>query len=53
MAYNDAKLNDLSYALVLKSDKKKFCDYYISLLKTNHIIIFSFFSLLKSILIQG
>ena len=42
-SYNDEELNDLSYDLALKYDKRKYCDYYISLLKTKHPIFFTFF----------
>ena len=42
MQYNDQELNDLLYELALKSDKRTFSEYYISLLKTKHILIFSF-----------
>ena len=42
MAYNDEEMNSLPYKLALQHDKRKYCEYYISLLKTHHIIIFSF-----------
>ena len=42
MEYNDNELNNLSYKLALKYDKRTYCQFYISLLKTNHILIFSF-----------
>ena len=42
MEYNDEELNDLSFELALKYDKRNYCEYYISLLKINHIIIFTF-----------
>ena len=42
MEFNDEELNNLSYELALKYDQRKYCGYYISLLKTKHIILFSF-----------
>ena len=42
MDYNDSEKNDLSYDLALKNDKRTFCQYYISLLKTKHILFFIF-----------
>ena len=43
MKFNDEELNNLKYDLALKFDQRKYCEYYISLLKTKHILIFSFF----------
>ena len=43
MEYNDDEINVLSYKLALKIDKRKFCQYYFSLLKSNHELIFTFF----------
>ena len=43
MAYNDEELNQLSYNLALQYDKRTFCEYYTSLIKTKHNLIFSFF----------
>ena len=43
MAYSDPELNLLTYKLALKHDKRSFCQYYISLIKTKHNLIFSFF----------
>ena len=40
--YTDDEINDLSYELAIKSDKRSFFEYYISLLKTKHDIFFSF-----------
>ena len=42
MKHNDEELNKLEYKLALKLDKRTYCQYYISLLKTKHILIFSF-----------
>ena len=39
---NDNELNSLKYEEALKQDKRSFSQYYCSLLKTNHLIIFTF-----------
>ena len=39
---NDYELNNLSYELALKYDKREFCDYYSSLIRTKQIVFFSF-----------
>ena len=41
-SYNDEELNNLEYNLALKYDTRKYCQYYLSLLKTKHILIFTF-----------
>ena len=41
--YNDYELNNLEYQEALKNDKRNFSQLYISLVKTNHLLIFSFF----------
>ena len=43
MDYDDEEKNSLSYKLALKFDKRSYCEYYISLLKTKHIFMFAFF----------
>ena len=43
MDYTDDELNDLSYDSALEIDKRSFCQFYVSLLKTKHEIIFAFF----------
>ena len=43
MEYKDDEINILSYKLALQFDKRKYCQYYLSLLKTKHVLIFSFF----------
>ena len=43
MEYNDEERNNLKYELALKYDKRTYFEYYMSLLKTQHIFIFSFF----------
>jgi len=42
MEYNDYEKNSLTYELALKYDRRTFIELYISLLKTNHLFIFSF-----------
>ena len=42
--YNDYELNSFSYEKALKLDKRTYCEYYISLLKTKHLLIFTFFN---------
>ena len=37
------EMNKLPYQKALKIDKRTFCLYYLSLIKTKHIIVFSFF----------
>ena len=44
MEYNDEEKNNLKYEIALKYDKRTYSEYYISLLKTKHIFIFSFFN---------
>ena len=40
--YNDFELNMLTYEEALKIDKRGFCLYYISLIRSKHPLIFSF-----------
>ena len=42
--YNDYELNNLSYNEALKIDKRTYFQYYLSLLRTKHILIFSFYT---------
>ena len=44
MDYNDYELNGLSYRKALKVDKRTYFQYYFSLLKRKHIIIFAFYT---------
>ena len=39
---NDYELNSLSYFNALKYDKRSYIEYYISLLKAKHLLIFTF-----------
>ena len=43
MDYTDDEINELPYNLALQFDKRTYCQYYISLIKTKHNLIFSFF----------
>ena len=47
--YNDSEMNSLNYDDAKKHDKRNYCQYYISLLRTNHILIF-FFAKIKIIM---
>ena len=42
--YNDNELNLLNYKDAKKSDKRTYMQYYFSLLKTKHLLFFSFFN---------
>ena len=44
LEYIDEEINDLSYNLALQYDQRIFCQYYISLIKTKHSLIFAFFN---------
>ena len=41
MKYNDYELNSLKYNEALLNDKRKYLEYYFSLLRTKHILIFA------------
>ena len=43
MEYNDDKINSLPYKLAIQHDKITYCQYYISLLRTKHSFLFSFY----------
>ena len=42
--YNDNELNNLIYEEALKTDKRTYFQYYASLIKIKHLIIFSFYT---------
>ena len=42
--FSDKELNSLDYEKALIHDKRTFCQYYLSLLKANHLLIFSFYN---------
>ena len=42
--YDDFEINIINYKEALKIDKRTYCQFYLSLVKSNHIIIFTFFS---------
>ena len=44
MEYTEDEKNELSYERAIKMDKRTYCEFYISLLKTNHSLIFTFFN---------
>ena len=39
---NDQEINDLKYEIALKIDKRSYFEYYWSLLKKKHLILFTF-----------
>ena len=41
--YIDLELNTLSYKKALQLDNRNYCSYYLSLIRTKHILFFSFF----------
>ena len=41
--YNDEEMNSFNYEDAKIHDNKTYCQYYISLLRTKHILIFTFF----------
>ena len=41
-SYNDKELNSLDYEEAFENDKRTFIQYYLSLLRTKHILIFTF-----------
>ena len=41
--YDDYEMNSISYEEALKKDKRTYCQFYLSLIKVNHILIFTFF----------
>ena len=42
-SFTDYELNSMQYKKALKNDKRTYFDYYFSLLKTKHLLLFSFF----------
>ena len=42
MSYTDIEMNLFSYEEATKNDFRTYCQYYVSLLKTKHILIFTF-----------
>ena len=45
MKYIDDELNILPYNLALQYDTRTFCQYYISLLRVKHTLLFSFYNI--------
>ena len=44
MKYVDLEMNHLKFELALKNDKRTYCMHYASLLRTKHVLLFSFFN---------
>ena len=42
--YNDYELNNLTYKKALKIDKRTYFQYYLSLLRMKHMLIFTFYT---------
>ena len=42
MKYNEQELNELNYELALKYDLRNYCEYYFSLIRTKHDLVFAF-----------
>ena len=42
--YIDYELNNLEYEEAIKIDNRSYCQYYVSLIRTKHLLIFSFFN---------
>ena len=42
MKYNEQELNEMNFTQALKYDKRNYCEFYFSLIKTKHDLIFSF-----------
>ena len=43
LSFTDSELNLLPYEEAIKYDTRTYCQYYISLIRTRHILFFSFF----------
>ena len=44
MEYSEQELNHLEYKIALKHDKRTYCQFYLSLLRTQHNLIFTFYT---------
>ena len=44
LKYNDYEVNTLDYKSALLIDKRSYCEYYLSLIRVKHLIIFSFYT---------
>ena len=44
MKYNEREFNSLSYEKAIEEDKRTYNQYYFSLLKMNHLFVFTFYS---------
>ena len=43
MKYNEREINSLPYVNAIKEDNRTYIQYYFSLLKTNHLFVFTFY----------
>jgi len=43
LKYTDSEINGLNYETALKNDKRTYIQFYLSLLKTKHLLIFTFY----------
>ena len=44
MEYNQGEKDELIYEKAIKYDKRTYCEYYLSLIQTKHILIFYFYN---------
>ena len=44
LEHNDSEINSVSYNKAIQVDKRSFIQYYLSLLRMNHLLVFSFYS---------
>ena len=42
--YNDYEMNNLDYQKALKLDKRTFFEFYLSLLRVNHLLVYTFYT---------
>ena len=43
LSYNDSEMNLLPYDEAMKTDQRTYTEYYLSLLRTKHILLFTFY----------
>ena len=43
LEYNDSEMNSLDYEKAIINDKRTYIQYYLSLLRKNHLVVFSFY----------
>ena len=44
LEHNDSEINSVSYNKAIQLDKRSFIQYYLSLLRMNHLLVFSSYS---------